>query len=40
MAATTDAAAGGRQRARIPRRVRQLSWATWRGVLVRSGRNS
>ncbi|MFI2648287.1 MULTISPECIES: YihY/virulence factor BrkB family protein [Micromonospora] len=39
MAATTDAAAGGRQRARIPRRVRQLSWATWRGVLVRSGRN-
>ena len=35
----TDAAAGGRQRARIPRRVRQLSWATWRGVLVRSGRN-
>ncbi|WP_433318239.1 YihY/virulence factor BrkB family protein [Micromonospora chersina] len=39
MAATTDAAAGGRQRARIPRRVRQLSWATWRGVLVRAGRN-
>ena len=39
MTATTDAAAGGRQRARIPRRVRQLSWATWRGVLVRSGRN-
>ncbi|MFG2109104.1 YihY/virulence factor BrkB family protein [Micromonospora chersina] len=35
----TDAAAGGRQRARIPRRVRQLSWATWRGVLVRAGRN-
>ncbi|MFC0031478.1 YihY/virulence factor BrkB family protein [Micromonospora chaiyaphumensis] len=35
----TDAAAGGRQRARIPRRVRQLSWATWRGVLVRSARN-
>ncbi|MGW4156507.1 YihY/virulence factor BrkB family protein [Micromonospora chersina] len=39
MAATTDAAAGGRQRARIPRRVRQLSWATWRGVLLRAGRN-
>ncbi|SCL54611.1 YihY/virulence factor BrkB family protein [Micromonospora chersina] len=39
MAATTDAEAGGRQRARIPRRVRQLSWATWRGVLVRAGRN-
>ncbi|MEU1688833.1 YihY/virulence factor BrkB family protein [Micromonospora sp. NPDC005707] len=35
----TDAAAGGRQRARIPRRVRQLSWATWRGVLVRAGRS-
>ncbi|MEU4371225.1 YihY/virulence factor BrkB family protein [Micromonospora chersina] len=35
----TDAAAGGRQRARIPRRVRQLSWATWRGVLLRAGRN-
>ncbi|MET8834882.1 YihY/virulence factor BrkB family protein [Micromonospora sp. NPDC004540] len=39
MAATTDGAVGGRQRARIPRRVRQLSWATWRGVLVRSARN-
>ncbi|MFG1661156.1 YihY/virulence factor BrkB family protein [Micromonospora chersina] len=39
MAATTDSAAGGRQKARIPRRVRQLSWATWRGVLVRAGRN-
>jgi membrane protein len=38
MTATTDAAAGGRPRARIPRRVRQLSWATWRGVLVRAGR--
>ncbi|MCX4473292.1 YihY/virulence factor BrkB family protein [Micromonospora sp. NBC_01655] len=24
---------------RLPRRVRQLSWHTWRGVLVRSGRN-
>ncbi|GAB3368452.1 YihY/virulence factor BrkB family protein [Micromonospora halotolerans] len=39
MTATTDAAAGGRPRARIPRRVRQLSWATWRGVLVRAGRS-
>ncbi|MGW4296146.1 YihY/virulence factor BrkB family protein [Micromonospora chersina] len=39
MAATTDAAAGGRRPARIPRRVRQLSWATWRGVLLRAGRN-
>jgi membrane protein len=33
------AAVEGRQRARIPRRLRQLSWSTWRGVLVRSGRN-
>ncbi|WP_319458555.1 YihY/virulence factor BrkB family protein [Micromonospora sp. RTP1Z1] len=39
MAATTEPALGGRQQARIPRRMRQLSWATWRGVLVRSGRN-
>ncbi|MDZ5447024.1 YihY/virulence factor BrkB family protein [Micromonospora sp. 4G57] len=39
MAATTEPAVGGRQPARIPRRMRQLSWATWRGVLVRSGRN-
>ncbi|MEV5766254.1 YihY/virulence factor BrkB family protein [Micromonospora sp. NPDC052213] len=29
----------GEQRPRIPRRVRQLSWRTWRGVLVRSARN-
>ncbi|MFG3421435.1 YihY/virulence factor BrkB family protein [Micromonospora sp. NPDC049460] len=29
----------GEQRLRIPRRVRQLSWRTWRGVLVRSARN-
>ncbi|MFI7428983.1 YihY/virulence factor BrkB family protein [Micromonospora sp. NPDC049836] len=35
----TDAATGGRQRARLPRRMRQLSWVTWRGVLVRAGRN-
>ncbi|PWU47775.1 ribonuclease [Micromonospora globispora] len=39
MAATTEPAVTGRQRARIPRRVRQLSWATWRGVLVRSAKN-
>ena len=38
MAATTEPAVSGRQRARI-RRVRQLSWATWRGVLVRSAKN-
>lgn len=37
--ATTEPARTGRQRARLPRRMRQLSWATWRGVLVRSGRN-
>ncbi|RLK22374.1 membrane protein [Micromonospora sp. M71_S20] len=29
----------GQRRPRIPRRVRQLSWPTWRGVLVRSVRN-
>ncbi|MFC8619616.1 YihY/virulence factor BrkB family protein [Micromonospora purpureochromogenes] len=41
MAATTEptAVAGGRDGLRVPRRVRQLSWSTWRGVLVRSGRN-
>lgn len=39
MAATTEPGRTGRQRARLPRRMRQLSWATWRGVLVRSGRN-
>ncbi|MCW3817516.1 YihY/virulence factor BrkB family protein [Micromonospora sp. DR5-3] len=39
MAATTEPAVPARRRARLPRRVRQLSWATWRGVLVRSGRN-
>ncbi|WP_036377966.1 YihY/virulence factor BrkB family protein [Micromonospora sp. ATCC 39149] len=41
MAATTEPGTttpdGGR--ARLPRRVRQLSWPTWRGVLLRSGRN-
>ncbi|MEV4478201.1 YihY/virulence factor BrkB family protein [Micromonospora coxensis] len=37
MAATTEpTAVTGRP---VPRRVRQLSWATWRGALVRSGRN-
>ncbi|MET7879710.1 YihY/virulence factor BrkB family protein [Micromonospora sp. DT68] len=30
---------GGSFGARVPRRVRQLSWRTWRGVLVRSVRN-
>ncbi|MFE9655391.1 YihY/virulence factor BrkB family protein [Micromonospora sp. NPDC006431] len=39
MAATTEPVVPARKRARMPRRVRQLSWATWRGVLVRSGRN-
>ena len=27
------------QRSHLPRRVRQLSWRTWRGVLVRSVQN-
>jgi membrane protein len=39
MAAATEPAPTGRQRARLPRRVRQVNWATWRGVLVRSARN-
>ncbi|MGR6318508.1 YihY/virulence factor BrkB family protein [Micromonospora soli] len=39
MAATTEPVLTGRQQTRIPRRIRQLSWATWRGVLIRSGRN-
>ncbi|MET8279523.1 YihY/virulence factor BrkB family protein [Micromonospora sp. NPDC005174] len=30
---------GGGQGTRVPRRVRQLSWRTWRGVLVRSVQN-
>ncbi|MEV7330346.1 YihY/virulence factor BrkB family protein [Micromonospora sp. NPDC093244] len=30
---------GGTSGARLPRRVRQLNWRTWRGVLVRSVRN-
>ncbi|MBM7493733.1 membrane protein [Micromonospora luteifusca] len=29
----------GAQDTRVPRRMRQLSWRTWRGVLVRSVRN-
>ncbi|MFR9775290.1 YihY/virulence factor BrkB family protein [Micromonospora sp. MS34] len=37
--ATTEPVLTDRQRARLPRRIRQLSWATWRGVLVRAGRN-
>ncbi|MEV0157366.1 YihY/virulence factor BrkB family protein [Micromonospora sp. NPDC050686] len=40
MAATTEpAATPGPARRRLPHRVRQLSWPTWRGVLARSGRN-
>lgn len=38
MAATTQPV-DGRQRTRLPRRMRQLSWATWRGVVVRSAKN-
>ncbi|MGS2619125.1 YihY/virulence factor BrkB family protein [Micromonospora sp. LZ34] len=33
------AALGGERGLRMPRRVRQLSWRTWRGVLARSARN-
>ena len=29
----------GRPGERVPRRMRQLSWRTWRGVLVRSVQN-
>ncbi|WBB69791.1 YihY/virulence factor BrkB family protein [Micromonospora sp. WMMD812] len=38
---TTDpgTALDGRRGPRLPRRMRQLSWRTWRGVLVRSARN-
>ncbi|WKU05148.1 YihY/virulence factor BrkB family protein [Micromonospora sp. HUAS LYJ1] len=41
MAATTEqtTVAGGGSERGVPRRVRQLSWSTWRGVLVRSGRS-
>lgn len=41
MAATTEptATVDGPDGRRIPRGLRQLSWPTWRGVLVRSGRN-
>ncbi|MFJ8580687.1 YihY/virulence factor BrkB family protein [Micromonospora sp. NPDC093277] len=38
MATTTEPVVTGR-RAGLPRRLRQLSWSTWRGVLARSGRN-
>ncbi|MET7834459.1 YihY/virulence factor BrkB family protein [Micromonospora sediminicola] len=37
MTATTPPAVGDRPRSRFPRRIRQLNWRTWRGVLVRSG---
>ncbi|MET8119709.1 YihY/virulence factor BrkB family protein [Micromonospora sp. NPDC005189] len=30
---------GGTEGTRVPRRMRQLSWRTWRGVVVRSVRN-
>ncbi|SCE69987.1 membrane protein [Micromonospora coriariae] len=30
---------GGTLGTRVPRRIRQLSWRTWRGVVVRSARN-
>ncbi|MEH0932855.1 YihY/virulence factor BrkB family protein [Micromonospora sp. CPCC 205558] len=30
---------GGTRHARVPRRMRQLSWRTWRGVVVRSVQN-
>ncbi|MFI6266406.1 YihY/virulence factor BrkB family protein [Micromonospora sp. NPDC051006] len=38
---TTDPGAtlGDQRGLRLPRRIRQLSWRTWRGVLVRSVRN-
>ncbi|MGC4807250.1 YihY/virulence factor BrkB family protein [Micromonospora sp. DT233] len=39
MAATTEPDTAAPDRARLPRRVRQLSWRTWRGVLVRSVKN-
>ncbi|MDG4801674.1 YihY/virulence factor BrkB family protein [Micromonospora sp. WMMD980] len=37
MTATTPPAVGGRTRPGLPRRMRQLNWRTWRGVLARSG---
>ncbi|MCZ7438495.1 YihY/virulence factor BrkB family protein [Micromonospora sp. WMMC241] len=37
MTATTPPAVGGRTRPGFPRRMRQLNWRTWRGVLARSG---
>ncbi|RBI98669.1 ribonuclease [Micromonospora provocatoris] len=38
MTVTTPETVGGRTRSRLPRRIRQLNWRTWRGVLVRSGK--
>ncbi|MEU7572601.1 YihY/virulence factor BrkB family protein [Micromonospora sp. NPDC049240] len=37
MTATTPPTVDGATRARFPRRMRQLDWRTWRGVLMRSG---
>ncbi|GAB3061274.1 YihY/virulence factor BrkB family protein [Micromonospora schwarzwaldensis] len=37
MTATTPPTVDGAARARFPRRMRQLDWRTWRGVLLRSG---
>ena len=37
MTATTPPTVDGAARARFPRRMRQLDWRTWRGVLMRSG---
>ncbi|RIV30212.1 YihY/virulence factor BrkB family protein [Micromonospora radicis] len=34
-----DAPATGSPTSPLPRRIRQLSWSTWRGVLVRSGQH-
>ncbi|MFF5173052.1 YihY/virulence factor BrkB family protein [Micromonospora sp. NPDC000089] len=40
MTATTEPSAvtGGRRGLRLPRRMRQLSWSTWRGVVWRSAK--
>ncbi|MGV9762556.1 YihY/virulence factor BrkB family protein [Micromonospora tulbaghiae] len=38
MTVTTPQTVGGPARSRLPRRIRQLNWRTWRGVLVRSGK--
>ncbi|PZG15510.1 ribonuclease [Micromonospora craterilacus] len=39
MTTNPDAPSDGPPVAPLPRRIRQLHWPTWRGVLVRSGRN-